>query len=295
MPAELTPARRRARKFWRRIRSVVAVLPPIAYQWLRHLIWHGAVLPVSAPRTHTHRIFLKMARERNPLLQRTADKLGLRGYVEERLGGGYLPELYGVLDSPEGLLGLELPRRYVVKATHGSGMIALVNADDPETRAAIAERARRWLAYPYWRKNGEWGYRGITPRLIVEEFLDAGDGKVPPDWKWLCFGGRAALVQVFFDRFAHQTRSFYDPEGTPVDLSRYYPAGPPMTLPPSFGAMRAVAERLAEGFDFVRVDLYALGDRVVVGEMTHYPNAGNKVFEPPEWDVRLGALWPERR
>jgi hypothetical protein len=277
------------------VRSVVALLPPIAFQWLRHLAWHGAVLPVWAPRTYTHRIFLKMARDRNPLLQRTADKLGLRGYVQERLGEGYLPELYAALDAPEGLLGLTLPPRYVVKATHGSGMIAIVKADDPATRAAIVERARRWLAYRYWRKNGEWSYRGITPRLLVEEFLDGGDGQIPPDWKWLCFGGRAALVQVFFDRFARQTRSFYDPEGRPVDLSRYYPPGPSMVLPPSFPAMRVAAETLAREFDFVRVDLYGLGERVVVGEMTHYPNAGNKRFEPPEWDVRLGALWPERR
>jgi hypothetical protein len=295
MPPELTPARHRARRLWRRIRSVAALLPPIAFQWVRHLIWHGTLLPVSAPRTYTHRLFLKMARDRNPLLQRTSDKLALRGYVEEVLGPGYLPELYGVLDSPEELLHLELPSRYVVKATHGSGMTALVTTDDPAARAAIAERARRWLAYPYWRKNGEWGYRGITPRLIVEEFLDAGDGEVPPDWKWLCFGGRAALVQVFFNRFANQTRNFYQPDGTPVDLGSYYPAGPGITLPPSFGAMREAAERLARQFEFVRVDLYALGERVVVGEMTHYPTGGNKAFEPPEWDARLGALWPKAR
>jgi len=293
MPPELTPARRRARKLWRRMRSVAALLPPIAFQWLRHLIWHGALLPVSSPRTYTHHLFLKMARDRNPLLQRTADKLVLRGYVKEKLGEGYLPELYGMLDSPDGLLDLELPPRYVVKATHGSGMIAIVTTDDSATRAAIAERARRWLAYPYWRKNGEWGYRGIKPRLIVEEFLDAGDGEVPPDWKWLCLGGRAALLQVDFNRFTGHTRNFYAPDGAPVNLRLYYPPGPTIDLPPTFNMMRAVAERLAKGFDFVRVDLYAIGERLVVGELTHYPHAGNELFDPPEWDAKLGALWPE--
>ncbi len=244
MPAELSSGRRRARKFWRRIRSVVALLPPIAFQWVRHLIWHGTLLPVSAPRTYTHRLFLKMARDRNPLLQRTSDKLALRGYVQEKLGPGYLPELYRVLHAPEELLELELPPRYVVKATHGSGMNAIVRADEPAKRAAIVRQARRWLAYPYWRKNGEWGYRGITPRIIVEEFLDAG---------------------------------------------------PEVAVPRSFGAMRQVAECLAREFDFVRVDLYALGERIVVGELTHYPTGGSKVFEPPEWDAKLGALWPESR
>jgi hypothetical protein len=75
----------------------------------------------------------------------------------------------------------------------------------------------------------------------------------------------------------------------------HYPPGPEIDLPPTFGAMRSVAERLAREFEFVRVDLYALGDRLVVGELTHYPTGGNKSFDPPEWDAKLGALWPGHR
>jgi hypothetical protein len=293
MSAQLSPGRRRTRKLWRQIRSVAAYLPPIGFQWLRHLLWHGTALPVARPRTFTHHLFLKMARDRNPLLTRTADKLAMRGYVAERLEPGQLPELYGVLDSPEDLLGLDLPPRYVVKATHGSGMTAVVRRDSTAERKEVAARARKWLAKRYWRKNGEWCYRGIQPRLIVEEFLDGGDGAVPPDWKWHCIAGRAALVQVDTDRFTRHTRSFRDPEGRPVALRLLYPQGPEIPLPACFSRMRAVAERLAEGFDFVRVDLYALGERIVVGELTHYPEGGNASFDPPEWDARLGALWPQ--
>ena len=296
MPPELTPALRRSRKLWRRIRSVAALLPPMAFQRLRHRLWHGTALPVSRPRTFTHHLFLKMARDRHTLLTVTSDKLALRGYVEERLGPGHLPELYGALDAPDDLRVMELPSRYVVKATHGSGMTAVVTADDPAIRSAIVARARKWLACPYWRKNGEWGYRGVRPRLVVEEFLDAGDGGVPPDWKWLCFGGKAALVQVDFARFTRHTRNFYHPDGTPLALRMYYPPGPDIPLPTTFERMRRLAERLAEDFAFVRVDLYALaGDRIVVGELTHYPTGGNKAFDPPEWDAKLGALWPDRR
>jgi TupA-like ATPgrasp len=292
MPPELSPARRRSRKLWRRIRSVAALLPPIGFQWLRHLLWYGTTLPVTHPRTLTHHLFLKMARDRNPLLTVTSDKLAVRGYVAERLGPGYLPELYGVVDWPEQLVDLDLPPRYVVKATHGSGMTAIVTSDSAAERASVATRAHKWLASPYWRKNGEWGYRGVPPRLIIEEFLDDGGGGVPPDWKWLCFGGRAALLQVDFDRFTGHTRNFYDPDGRPVVLRMYYPPGPEIPLPSCFPRMREIAETLADGFDFVRVDLYALEDRIVVGEMTHYPTGGNKSFDPPEWDARLGALWP---
>ena len=83
------------------------------------------------------------------------------------------------------------------------------------------------------------------------------------------------------------------PRAGPSLLRLYYPQGPEIPLPSCFPRMRAVAESArATGFDFVRVDLYALGDRIVVGELTHYPDGGNKSFDPPEWDARLGALWP---
>ena len=147
MPPELTPALRRSRKLWRRIRSVGAhpaapglstpASPPVARQ----------PLPVSRPATLTHRLFLKMARDRDPLLTVTSDKLAVRGFVEERLGPGYLPALYGALDSPEELLALTLPTRYVVKATHGCGMTALVRTDDRDPRGH--RRSGRGMAgYP---------------------------------------------------------------------------------------------------------------------------------------------------
>jgi hypothetical protein len=272
---------------------LVFLLPPLAYQWARYLFWYRAVLPLRRPRTFTQRLFHKMARDRDPLLRLTADKVGLRDYVLERLGPGHLPELYAVLRTPAELHDLRLPERYVVKATHGSGMTRIVLADGPEARAAIGAPARQWLARRYWRKNGEWCYRGVVPRLVVEEFLDGGDGTSPPDWKWMCFGGRAALVQVDLARFAGHTRNFYDPDGARLPLTLHYPPGPEVPLPASFAVMRRIAERLAQPFDFVRVDLYAVGDRILVGELTHYPGGGNESFDPVEWDARLGALWPQ--
>ena len=57
------------------------------------------------------------------------------------------------------------------------------------------------------------------------------------------------------------------------------------------GELIDVAERLARETDFVRVDLYAAGDRVVFGELTNYPDAGRANFDPASFDDDLGRWW----
>ncbi len=55
--------------------------------------------------------------------------------------------------------------------------------------------------------------------------------------------------------------------------------------------MISVAERLSEGLDFVRVDLYDVSNRIVFGELTNYPDAGKERFDPQEWDAPIGSYW----
>ena len=51
-----------------------------------------------------------------------------------------------------------------------------------------------------------------------------------------------------------------------------------------------LAHRMAAGFTFVRVDFYAL-PRVVFGEMTLSPGAGNSLFEPVGKDLEIFKIF----
>jgi len=52
--------------------------------------------------------------------------------------------------------------------------------------------------------------------------------------------------------------------------------------------MMEVAERLACGIPFVRVDLFSEDDRVIFGEMTFFPGNGMILFYPPHFDREFG-------
>lgn len=76
--------------------------------------------------------------------------------------------------------------------------------------------------------------------------------------------------------------------------SRSTPAGSELarrTSTSRLGEMIDLAERLASGTDFIRVDLYHLPDRIVFGELTNYPAGGDSPFHPPEFDAVFGAPW----
>ena len=55
--------------------------------------------------------------------------------------------------------------------------------------------------------------------------------------------------------------------------------------------MIEVAELLSGNLDFIRVDLYNINERIVFGEMTLYPTAGECVYIPKVWTETIGSWW----
>ena len=272
-------------------------------------------------RTLGSRIRRKMARDRRPILTQTADKHAVRSYVRARIGARYLTELYQVVDRPEDLAWDHLPEQFVAKATHGSGGIVIVWEGAPEDahlpvgteqkglgrylvhpssfdRTSFASLAHVWLSQDYsWipgrRKAPEWAYQDIEPRIIVEELLLDGGG-LPDDYKLHVIGGQVRVIRVS----RRGAMAQFHPDWRPLNAvesvghKKYPPLQSPPGKPDRLPEMIRVAETLAEGLDFVRVDLYCLPDRVVFGEMTHYPANGKGRFDPPHVDRWLADFWP---
>ena len=63
-----------------------------------------------------------------------------------------------------------------------------------------------------------------------------------------------------------------------------------MELPKNIKTMLEIANKLANDFVFVRVDLYNLDGKIYFGEMTFNSAAGYDVPYPGEYDLELGKL-----
>lgn len=243
----------------------------------------------SAQTLFTEKLFARMIalnRRGNPLMTRLADKFRTRPWVAERIGEQYLSRLYWDGASAQTLPFEQLPERCVIKTNHGSGQVIV--KDGFLDIDSVRIRLDAWLGQNYYWGMRERQYLEIPPHLLVEEFLEGGD-EGPLDYRFWCFDGHVAVIQV--DNHSHSICPFYDTDWQRLDLT-YRPGAMPVQVARPAGLERMVdlACTLSRGFEFVRVDLYNISGRIVFGEMTFTPAAG-QLRLPAAWDARLGALW----
>lgn len=272
----------------------------------------------SVPRTFTEKIRYRMAFDRRPILRTFADKVAVRAYAADRVGEEALPSLFGVFEKATSITWDELPREFVLKASHGSGAVAVVwegaragRQPTPAQRGSWAWRgtihpdsldirqmerlAAEWLGLSYELSGPypEWAYGDLPRRIIAEELLQTESGALPNDYKFFMFDGNCVAIQVHVDRFGSHAGLWLSPDWIPFQArSRDWQRLAALTPPPSnLPVMLELAELLSDGLDFIRVDLYDLGTRVVFGELTNYPNAGRDTIDPVDFDRFLGSHW----
>jgi len=211
---------------------------------------------------------------RHPLKTECADKYAVRGYAD-RLGlGALLPRLYGVYDSAQAIDFGSLPERYVLKCSHGCKCNLFCLGENGVDVAVARRSLERWLRTDYSHMLGELHYRNMKPRIICEEYLDEGNGRLPTDYKVFCFGGRPTWILCYSGRDPNGKgqRSLVDIDWQPSAVLRSPDAQAPPPRLRTLPEILTAAEVLASPFPFVRIDFYSIGKRVVLGELTFTPN-----------------------
>ena len=248
------------------------------------------------PTTFNEKIHWIRRYERSPLLTRLSDKVAVRDYVAERCGPAILAEAIGVWDRVEEIPWATLPLPCVLKVNWGSGMNWFCRDRASLDVARATSHLAAWMGRNHYWNHREWAYKNIQPRILGEKLLVTSTGDVPPDYKMFCFDGVPRIVQIDNDRFTNHTKDLYALPWRRLDVTSHYPAsGRDQSPPPQLEALLEMAATLSRGIPFVRVDGYDLGDRIVFGECTLYPNAGIVPFEPEAFDLELGSWLTVRR
>lgn len=207
---------------------------------------------------------------------RCSDKLGVRERVKESLGEEYLAKAYQVADAFSEIRFEDLPSQFVIKTNHDSGTVLVVRDKSKLDYEAAKSRFDQALRRAYGWRNGEWAYAYVKPRVFVEEYLDDSSGS-PPDYKFYVVEGTARFCHYIYNRHESAKEQVIDIDGNDMRLELYpaFSYGNGFEKPRQWGSMIAAAEALGRGFKCVRVDLYLINGRILVGEMTFWPMAGH--------------------
>ena len=212
----------------------------------------------------------------------------------------YLPKLYGIYKSVDEIDFSKLPQSFVLKTNHDSGGVVLVKdkvafLKDSKSFNEAMTKLTTHLNTNFYTLYREWHYKDIEPRIFVEEMLletnANGEAKVPSDYKIHCFD-KTQYIQVDTDRFVEHTRSIFDENWSVMPFSLCYPQSTtPPSKPLNLMTMLTIATRLSMPFAMLRVDLYNIQGKIIVGELTFTHGGGTEKFTPNEWDKKLGDLW----
>lgn len=281
------------------ILRMLKFVPDKAMIKLQYRIKLKRKLNLKDPKRYTEKIQWYKLYYRNPVMMECVDKYGVRKYIEKKGLGNILNQLYQVVDRPEEINFDQLPDKFVIKTTNGSGTNILVKDKKTLDIAETKKKLNDFLNMAEASAGREWAYGGSGKKIIVEELLEDNSNKDKgiSDYKFLCFNGKPVYVVYDKDRFSDHKRNFYDVNWNYVKVDSDCPCfEDSVKKPENYEKMVEIASVLSRDFPAVRVDLYNIEGKIYFGELTFYPWSGYVQYTPDSFDFELGKYFvlPEK-
>lgn len=274
------------------IKKAIIYCAPKVYIRLKFYKAFRKRLNEKEPCTLSEKIHCFMMHNRNPIYTKCADKLAVRGFVKEKLGGladEILPTIYQICDEPKEFHYEKLPNSFVLKSNHSCGQVIICKDKSQFSEVAAESEMKRWLDDNYYYKQAEWQYKNIKPCLYAEKFL----AENIIDYRIFCCSGKAILIRATMKDSNSKTGwavGVYDINWEILECYQEDDVSMEVKKPNNLEKMVYIAEKLSEDFGFVRVDMYEIDGKPYFGELTFTPNAGVYYFKPEKWDLELGRL-----
>lgn len=226
------------------------------------------------------------------------DKVAFKQYIKEKIGDGYTIPLYGAWNTVDGLkeAWASLPEEFVLKSNasdNGRNIIFVHNKS--KTRFSDIKRdVYTWLN-PMQTLNDSncIAYKKVIPQILAEEYKSNFKNQLY-DYKFFCFNGKPYCMYVaieHFDKTDDYPITFYDLNWKRMDVSYGSHGTTDIPRPIHFDEMKILAEKLSEGFPFLRVDFFDTEEKLYLAELTLYPGGGFTPYRPESFNEELGKLF----
>jgi len=231
---------------------------------------------------------------------RLTDKYAVRGYVAERGLENILVPLYGKWEKADDIKWEALPNSFVLKTNNGSGTVIIVKDKNSVNEREVKLSIGNMLAFDNSSSTTEFHYKNIHPCIIAEQLIDYSEdinqSSSIIDYKIWCLNGVAYYIWVCKNREIDKGAEValfdvnwnYLPEKS-VFTDHYREQSVLVKKPDNLKEMLRVAEKLAEPFPEVRVDLYNINGKIYFGEMTFTSLGGTMNYLTQDCLLEMGS------
>lgn len=187
----------------------------------------------------------------------------------------------------------ELPECFVIKTSHfcGDSRVIKSKEDFKKNYNNLKNHFNNTLKTIY-RNGDEPHYKYIKPELFIEEYLEG----LVYDYKFHCIHGEVVLIMILNDK----THEFYnysiDWKPLRVIRSNNKLLVKNIKKPEKLQDMLEIAKKLSKEYDYVRIDLYEINNKIYFGEYTFTPGGCiYPYFQPIQFENILSKFYNEKK
>lgn len=248
----------------------------------------GKWINLDNPQTLVEKMQWLKLNNHKPINTKMVDKYESKEYVKNIIGDEYIIPAIGIWDSVDDIDINKLPEKFVLKCTHDSGKVLICKNKNDFNFEEAKKVLRKRLKTDYYTTSREWPYKNVKHRILCEPLLENRDKSELVDYKFYCYGGELQYFMCSVGEASHNVKNhkfnlnlesidYLFKKKSTLNLND-------VKLPDNIDEMIAIARKLSNGFQHIRVDMYNVDGKIYVGELTFFSNSGfiniyNKQYE----------------
>lgn len=267
-------------KYYRKLKvlyyQTLSIISPTLNTKVRYKAVFKKKLDLNNPKTFKEKLLtLKLKRYiKDPLVIKCADKYAVREYIKEQGCEDILIPLLASYNNAKDIEWNKLPDSFVIKWNFASGFNIICPNKDKLDIKETTKKLNHWKKDKTYMVHSEMQYKKAPKKIIVEQYLKPANGELPADYKVYCFNGEPKAILYMCDRGTEQiSAAFFDENWNFISEpgKSYKKFSNDVKAPVCLKKMMDVSRKLAEPFEFVRMDYYVINDKLYFGEMTFTP------------------------
>ena len=273
----------------------LSFLPDKLYLQLFYFATCKKIINFKNPRGYNEKLQWMKIYDRHPEYTCLAGKIQVRKIVKEKLGADCIIPLLGIWNSFDEIDFSLLPDAFVLKCSHDSGSVKIINNKENLTefeKEDLKKFYTKRLKRDFYFAGREYSYKGLIPRIIAEPLMGTEEERKIgiKDYKLYCFDGEPKLILIISGRHAERHEDFFDADFNwlPEIRNGYKSSDRCPSKPQCIEKIIEYAKILSAGIRHVRMDFYEIDGKVYFGEYTFFSGGGFEIFEPYEWEIKIG-------